>query len=138
VSKINLIPEDFSEIDKLQIARWRMADSVKELKAFWDKRLVKNNIDLGDVKAGSFIFDDEGRAEFSVYQEAGELLTRTVYTIDPNENSFEKKYIKIGNDWIAFRQQGQEMDGSVKMTPTQAARKIDQYRYKICTVNKCE
>lgn len=138
VSSMILIPKDIQEWQKLVTAQWRLLDSRQDLwqtvkKNQGQNRWLHPNIEItsGNEQFTSFRFDEGGGVSFVVEDRSTDTPQRTEYVFDPNGGNSEKHFVKVGNNWVVSYLDGIEQDGLKKITIQQAARKLDEFRYKL-------
>ena len=132
MSSIELVPHDQEELQRLAAAQWRIRDSAAIMREIDKSRPNQSEaLVVGAAQMHSFEFDNEGGISFVTEEGNDENRIRTEYYFSPSGDSSKKEYIKAGNNWVAPVMPGLELDGSRKLTPLQAARTLDGFRYRL-------
>jgi len=127
VSEIHLVAKNKKEVDKLYATKWRIADSITQIREFLENN--GSSIEVGNEKIKEITVGDAGDISFMVYGGSEGNPIRIEYYFSIKNGSSNKVFLKAGNDWVAISLQNQELDGSVSLNPIKAARTLDQFRY---------
>jgi len=130
VSEIDLVAGDQEEVERLKVAKWRIEDSISEMRKQRKVSGEDQPVEIADGRIEEMQFDD-GEMSFVLYHGSEDSPVRTEYYFSTQHGSSRKDYAKAGKDWVAMRVPNQELDGTVPLNAISAARTIDKFRYQI-------